>query len=163
MNTKNIDALRQRVAQAEAEEQTRFVTALGDQHGLPAVALTAIDALFTHGTAHAVRLGEAVESYETAVSLSEPGEPVATPALLAQVDLSDMVLVNRASLRDALTVIAGAGRTEVQLADTQIAEGAPTDGKKKSVFDQLVNMNDPRKAAQELDRLAKEGKIETRR
>ena len=159
MPTKSTEALMLRVAQMDAEEQTRFVTALGDKHGLPAVALTAVDAIFKAGQSTAVQLGDAIDAYNTTVALSEPGESPEMPAALADADLSDMVLVSRAALREMVETVAASGRTEVQLADTTVVEGAPADGKGKTILSQVAAIEDPRAAAKELDRLVAEGKL----
>ena len=159
MPTKSTEALMLRVAQMDAEEQTRFVTALGDKHGLPAVALTAVDAIFKAGQSSAVQLGDAIDAYNTTVALSEPGESPEMPAALADADLSDMVLVSRAALREMVETVAASGRTEVQLADTTVVEGAPADGKGKTILSQVAAIEDPRAAAKELDRLVAEGKL----
>lgn len=153
MLNKSIEAITARLAEFEAQEQTRFITELGEKHGLAAAALKTIDKVFKHGSEVGTALGVALAEYNEAlgeVQLAETDERPQLPAAITNIDFSDTILLSRTALREAFEIVAGGERTEIKLGDTTIVEGAPARGDKKFVT-QLNEMTDPRAAAAALD------------
>lgn len=160
MATKTHASLKARLAEFETQEQTQFVTALGEKYGLTADALKTIEATFTAGGRASVALGEALDSHSEALSLVQLADSDYSPALpesVTRLDLDDSVLISRKALREAFVALAQSERTEVGLADTTAVDGAPNRGEVE-LKTQLAEMTDPKKAAAALDAAHAAGK-----
>lgn len=154
MANQSHEIIKSRLAEFEAQEQTRFVTALGEKHGLTAAALKVVEGAFKAGTTLSLELADALDAHELALN---EGQTPAIPEAFTRLDLSDSVVMSRKSLREAFEAVASTERTEVQLGDTALVDGRPASGS-KDLTAALNDMDDPAAAVAALEAAHKAGK-----
>ena len=117
-----INKLMEQVNASRAEQHDAFLVSLAEDYKLPADTLKAVKKAFDDGASHSVALSEAIGDATVALSEAESDVDLETPA--STVDLSDAVLLPRATLRELIGAVAGGG-TGVKEGDTKVVPGKP--------------------------------------